>query len=187
MKFKLFRESLITEDLKIVKKKWNIKIPNYEVEVNDKKESHDMLKRIKDRTLMTPKQIQGIIESGLKYIVKKKSFFKNDKNFVELTFNKSKFKILILFKPENKYLRVSSIMSLDMDVTNALHWDINEFHEEFKYDITGNIFIAETCDWCTVNLNEDDDYFCIETNEITNSKDVYIADPTDVIKMDANY
>lgn len=139
MKFKSFideltlRENLsdTNEDLKIVKKNWNFKIPGYEVDINDKIK-HSLTQRATLRTRASLNQVKKAIQSGLEYITRK---IKNDKltnrTMVSLTFLKSDFKVLVLVNPEEKYLRVSTIMDIDMPTKKDIKWNLNEFQEIF--------------------------------------------------------
>lgn len=139
MKFKSFVDELAlrtslsdtNEELKIVKKNWNFKIAGYNVDVNDKIK-HSLIQRANLRTRASLNQVKKAIQSGLEYIVSK---IKNDKltnrTMVSITFKKSDFKVLVLVNPDEKYLRVSTIMDVDMPTKKDIKWNLNEFQEIF--------------------------------------------------------
>ena len=156
MKFKSFvdelalREALsdpITEELKIKKKNWKLEIPGYEVDVNDKIQ-HSLLQRAQLRTRAPLKTVQTAIQHGLEYIVKKIDNKKlTNRTMVSLTFTKSDFKTLVLVNPDEKYLRVSTIMNTDMPTKKDIKWNLNEFQEIFwPLEINNNETFAFSCD-----------------------------------------
>jgi len=156
MKFKSFvdelalRESLsdtVSEELKIKKKNWKLEIPGYEVDVNDKIQ-HSLLQRAQLRTRVPLKQVQTAMQHGLEYIVKKIDNKKlTNRTMVSLTFTKSDFKTLVLVNPDEKYLRVSTIMNTDMPTKKDIKWNLNEFQEIFwPLEINNNETFAFSCD-----------------------------------------
>ena len=156
MKFKSFvdelalREALsdpITEELKIKKKNWKLDIPGYEVDVNDKVQ-HSLMQRAKLRTRVSLKQVQSAMQHGLEYIAKKIDNKKlTNRTMVSLTFTKSDFKTLVLVNPDEKYLRVSTIMNTDMPTKKDIKWNLNEFQEIFwPLEIDNNETFAFSCD-----------------------------------------
>ena len=155
MRFKSFvdelalRETLSStnEELKIVKKNWDFKIPGYEVDVNDKIQ-HSLIQRAQLRTEVPLKTAKKAIQSGLEYIAKKIDNNKlTNRTMVSLTFTKSDFKTLVLVNPDEKYLRVSTIMNTDMPTKKDIKWNLNEFQEIFwPLEITENETFAFDCD-----------------------------------------
>jgi len=156
MKFKSFikelaeREALsdtLDENLKIVKKNWGFKIPGYEIEINDKVK-HSLLQRANIRTRVPLRQVQNAIQKGLEYIVKKiKDNKLTNKTMVSITFKKSDFKVLVLVNPEEKYLRVSTIMDSDMPTKKDIKWNLNEFEKIFwPLNINNNETFSFSCD-----------------------------------------
>lgn len=184
MRFKRYLD--LQEALKVVKKSWKISAEGYKVEVNDDFDKHDLLKRIDDRTNIKLSQLNKKMQVGIDYLVKKAEFFKRDKNFIALKFKKSGFTMLVLFRKDTNYIRVSSIFDNEMEVHNALYWDINEFHAEFKDDINIELHEIFRADFAPIDLNEDDMMFCLEVNERKLTKEVYITDPKhfDVLEFD---
>jgi len=184
MRFKQYLK--LQEALKIVKKSWKLKSDKYDIEVNDNFDTHNLLKRIEDRTNIKLNQLQAKMQVGINYLIKKEDFFKRDKNFIALKFLKSGFTMLVLFRKDTHYIRISSIFDNKMEVKNALYWDINEFHNEFKNDILTDLSKSFKYDFSTINLNEGDDMFILETNEQKLSKCVYISDYHDVEVHEVN-
>jgi len=187
MRFKKYLK--LQEELKIVKKSWKVKDPKgkYEVEVNDKVDKHDLIKRIEDRTNIKLNQLQSKMQSGINYLIKKEDFFKNKKNFVALKFLKSKFTMLVLFRKDTNYIRISSIFDNEMPVEHALHWTINEFNDEFKNDILCDLTKLYRYDGASINMNENDLMFIMEVNERELRKDVQIMDPNDIEILEYQY
>jgi hypothetical protein len=155
MKFKSFVDELAlreamsstNEALKIKKKNWNFKIPNFEVDINDKIQ-HSLVQRAQLRTEVPLKTAKIAIQHGLEYIAKKIEDKKlTTRTMVSLTFTKSDFKTLVLVNPDEKYLRVSTIMNTDMPTKKDIKWNLNEFQEIFwPLKITENETFAFDCD-----------------------------------------
>ena len=122
-KTRSFRSLL--EVLKIVSKNWNIKIDGWEVQVNDKVE-HSLYQRIQ-RTNLDYKDLKEKIILGIKYVINKA----NKENMYALYYKKSDFTILLLVKPETKFVRLSTILDSGMQFKGGLKWDINEFKNDF--------------------------------------------------------
>lgn len=176
----------LAEALKIVKKNWKFtdkSKQDYEIEINDK-ENHSILKRIKERTnnQLGLNEFNEKLQKGVDLILfkAKKGFFKKDISFIELTFTESLFKVIFMIKPSQKYLRINSIFEMSFKTDNALYWDINEFIEEFP---EFKQQISDEYHFYTLNEN----MFCVEVNEKTNSWDVYLSDPKhEILKMEIN-
>lgn len=158
MKFKSFLDELkymeeisdkseMTEDLKIVKKNWSFDIPGYTVDINDKVQ-HSLLQRAQLRTRTPLNKIHKAMQHGLEYIVKKINSGKiSNRVMISLTFTKSEFKLLVLVNPDEKYLRVSTIMNPDMETKRDIKWNLNEFQEIFwKLNIENNETFGFDCD-----------------------------------------
>jgi len=127
MKFKSYlNEDISRKHLKLVKKKWNTSYENYKVEFNDI-QNHELISRIQDRTNLTINDLQSKFDKTIKYIIKKNDlgFFKQ-KSMIEFTMKKSEFKILIMINPEDNYIRVSTVLSMDMPSKNTIKWNLNE-------------------------------------------------------------
>lgn len=184
MRFKKYLE--LQEALKIVKKSWKLKADGYDVEVNDEVDKHNLISRIESRTNLKLKQLQSKMQTGINYLVRKQSFFKHDKNFIALKFLKSNFTMLVLFRKDTHYIRVSSIFDNEMPIHHALQWTINEFSEEFKNDIETDLTQVYRYDGAAINLEKNDLMFIMEVNEKKLTKDVYIMDPNDVLVLDIN-
>ncbi len=184
MRFKRYLE--LQEALKVVKKTWKITAKGYDVEINDRVDKHDLISRIEDRTNITLNKLQAKMQQGVNYLVKKEDFFKHDKSFIALKFLKSKFTMLVLFRTDTKYIRISSIFDNSMPVEHALHWTINEFADEFKNDILTNLNEIYRYDGASINMNEEDLMFIMEVNEKELQKDVYVMDPHDVNILEIN-
>ena len=179
-----FRNFLrISESLKI-KKKSHLKDntnSGYTIEINDS-EGHSIIDRIKDRTDIKLNAMNDKLQKGVNLMLKKLSndFFKKDINYVELTYKLSNFKAIFMIKPKTKYIRISSIFEMSYKTDNALIWDINEFcilHPEI------NVLNESEAHFYTINLEDDDCFYSVEINERTNSFDVYVSDPNDIIKF----
>ena len=183
--FKTFldEKEALNEKLTIVKKKWNLKDntdQGFTVEINDS-ETHPILDRIKDRTEMKLNDMNAKLQKGVDYMLKKnsKGFFKHKVSYVELTYNESNFKAIFMIKPEQKYLRISSIFEMSYKTDGAFLWNINEFLEqnpEYSDSINENaeFYLLE------------EGFYNVEINERNNSYDVYISDYNDVIKLEIN-
>jgi len=182
MRFKRYLK--LQEELKIVKKSWKLKADGYDVEVNDDVDKHNLISRIEDRTNIKLSQLQRKMQVGINYLVKKQNFFKRDKNFIALKFLKSGFTMLVLFRKDTHYIRISSIFDNDMPVKHALQWTINEFHNEFKNDIETSLSEVYRYDGAAIDLEKDDLMFIMEINEKELTKDVSIMDPNDVNFLD---
>ena len=129
----------LNEDLKIVKKNWNLNLPNlpeWTVTINDKL-NHNLIDRIDIRTDIGLNKMNIKIQKGLNYISKKiiKNKIQQDV-MIGLNYIKSNFIILFLVKPNNKYIRVSTILDKNMNQSGTVKWDINEFNTmtELNYD-----------------------------------------------------
>lgn len=114
------------EAIRIVTKKWKTDFPGYTVEYNDL-QSHNLIPRIQDRTDLTLGQIGKIFEKAIEYIIKKneKGFFRG-KAMVEFEMKKSQFKVLIMINPDDKYIRFSTVLSMDMPSKGTIKWNLNE-------------------------------------------------------------
>lgn len=131
-----FTRFIFERDINILKKNWNTNYPGYKVEFNDDV-THNLLDRVRERTNLTVLQIVEKFDKAILYVIKKndKGFFKR-KSMVAIDMKKSKFKVMILIDPESKYLRVSTILSPEQYVKNAIRWEIDESEEEFDiYEI----------------------------------------------------
>ena len=129
----------LNEDLKIVKKNWNLNLPNlpeWTITINDKL-NHNLIDRIDIRTDIGLNRMNIKIQKGLNYISKKiiKNKIQQDV-MIGLNYIKSNFIILFLIKPNNKYIRVSTILDKNMNQSGTVKWDINEFNTmtELNYD-----------------------------------------------------
>ena len=181
--FKTFldEKEVLKEKLTIVKKKWSLKDntdQGFTVEINDS-ETHPILDRIKDRTEMKLNDMNAKLQKGVDYVLKKnsKGFFKHKVSYVELTYAESNFKAIFMIKPEQKYLRISSIFEMSYKTDGAFLWNINEFLEqnpEYSDSINENaeFYLLE------------EGFYNVEINERNNSYDVYISDYNDVIKLE---
>lgn len=180
-----FRDYL-NEQLKIVKKKWNLKDTlnlGYEISINDSEE-HSIVDRMQNRTDVKLNDMNNKLQKGLDLILYKvkNNFFKRDINYVELTYKKSNFKAIFMIKPKNKFIRLSSIFEISYSTDNALLWNINEFLElnpEYKYLVKSKA----KYDFFTIDQNKFDRYFSVELNENKKSFDVYVSDTNDIEKL----
>lgn len=178
--------SEINEGLKI-KKNWKFSDntetkEKYTIEINDSIE-HSILDRIKDRTDIKINDMNSKLQAGIDYILNKanKDFFKKDINYIDLKYTKSNFKVIFMIKPKTKYLRISSIFSLDMETKNSLHWEIKEFFNElpeFENIINENL----NYEFFTIS----NDLFMIELNERKGTHEVMLSDPNDIITFEIN-
>lgn len=189
-----FKEYLVNEELKIVKKNWKLSDTtnqDFVVEINDSP-SHSIIDRIKDRTDMKLVNMNKKLQKGVDYILKKnqKGFFKYRVSYVELTYKKSNFKVIFMIKPEQKYLRISSIFEMSYNTEGAYYWNINEFikdNPEFEKDTHHGLELNESkLAFYTIDNKKNDKFFSVEMNEKTNSYDVYLSFPSDVILMDTS-
>jgi len=122
---------ILDEAIRLVKKKFK-----YRSTMNDKmqyrliykdSDGHDFTQRVKDRTDLSPKEVSIAISKGIDYILKRIEKGKIDDNIaIGLTYKKSKFKAVFVINPWLKYIKIATILSKDMDITNAILWDINE-------------------------------------------------------------
>jgi len=122
-------------------------VSGWSVEVNDKIK-HSLIQRTQLRTEAPLNTVKKAIQHGLEYIVKKVDNNKlTNRTMVSLTFTKSDFKVLVLVNPDEKYLRVSTIMNTDMQTKKDIKWNLNEFQETFwKLDINESETFAFDCD-----------------------------------------
>jgi hypothetical protein len=51
---------------------------------------------------------------------------------VKMTFKKSNFKVIYQLKPESKYLRVKSILSIDMETSRTIKWTLKENFDDIE-------------------------------------------------------
>jgi hypothetical protein len=172
----------LSEALKIIKKNWKFidnSGQNYKIEINDD-ENHPILDRIKDRTnnSLSLNEFNVKLQKGIDLILNKakNGFFKKDISYIELTYTQSLFKVIIMIKPNSKYLRISSIFEMSFKTANALHWDIKEFFTEHP-ELEAHKRLEE---FYTLS----NDYFAVEINERTDSSDVYLSDTNDIIKLE---
>jgi hypothetical protein len=116
----------LNEALKIVKKNWTTDFPNYKVDYNDNNK-HELISRIQDRTDLPLNKIKQKLDKGIQYIINKneKKFFRN-KTSVAITFKKSNFVAIFIINPQEKYIRLNSILSTDMKLTGTIRWDLSE-------------------------------------------------------------
>ena len=126
----MFKE-LFLEALKIKKKAWNIDVPGWKVQMNDKVQ-HSLLDRVKDRTDLSMNEMKEKIQKGVSYVTKK--IKRPGRTMVALNFKKSNFILMILIDNDKNFARVSTILDPNMKVSNALKWDISET-EDFKNSI----------------------------------------------------
>jgi len=125
-----FVEEVLSE--RFMRDKWQ----GYQVEFNDSM-IHSLKDRISSRTDLSDDEVKFKISKGIDYIIKKdmKGFFKR-KSMVAINFKKSNFKAMIMINPDDKYVRLSTILASDMNVKNAIRWDINEsFDELFEFEL----------------------------------------------------
>lgn len=181
--YNLTEEIGLKEALKVIKKNWKFvdnSNQNYLIEINDSN-SHSILSRIQTRTnnQLGLNQFNEKLQKGIDLILlkAKKGFFKKDISFIELTYSQSLFKVIFMIKPLEKYLRINSIFEMSFTTSNALYWNINEFFEEFPELKSQKLNESH---FYTLNNN----MFCVEINEKTNSYDVYLADNNDILKLE---
>ena len=171
----------LKEKLTIVKKKWSLKDntdQGFTVEINDS-ETHPILDRIKDRTDMKLNDMNAKLQKGVDYMLKKnsKGFFKHKVSYVELTYTESNFKAIFMIKPEQKYLRISSIFEMSYKTDGAFLWNINEFIQE-NPEYTEQL--KENAEFYLL----EEGFYNVEINERKDSFDVYLSDINDVIKLE---
>jgi hypothetical protein len=131
------KEKMTRKSINIVKKNWTIKIPGYTIQFNDI-EKHPLIPRIRERTDLSLMEIKEKIKKAIEYLVKKndKGFFK-EKCMVEFFMKKSNFKLLIMINPENKYIRISTVLAPDMKTSNTIKWELNEEETKlYKFEVT---------------------------------------------------
>jgi hypothetical protein len=88
---------------------------------------HNLLDRIKDRTDLDYKKVQEIISRGIDYILKRwKSGKIKNRMEIDLHFTKSNFKTVILINPDDKYLRVKTILTPKMPTKRTIKWNLDE-------------------------------------------------------------
>lgn len=180
--YNLTEEIGLEEALKIIKKNWKFidnSNQNYKIQINDSN-SHPILSRIQTRTnnQLGLNEFNQKLQKGIDLILfkAKNGFFKKDISFIELTYTQSLFKVIFMIKPLEKYLRINSIFELSFTTSNALYWTINEFFQEFP-----ELKEQRLNEYHFYTLNNN--MFCVEVNENTNSYDVYLADNNDILKM----
>ena len=127
MKFKDF----LDEELRIVKKNWNLTSLKYNVEMNDKID-HNMLDRILLRTNLKYNEFQRKVQSGINYVDKKKI---TKPIMIGLYYKKSNFTVLFFINPDNNYLRVSTVLDSTMEQKNTVKWELNEFNKEHNINL----------------------------------------------------
>ena len=88
---------------------------------------HNFEDKIKDRTDLDWKTVEEKISRGIDYLLKRwKSGKIKNKVAIALTFTESKFKVIYDLNPENKFLKVITILDYDMKTKNAIKWSIDE-------------------------------------------------------------
>lgn len=130
MKFSDFNEAL-----KIVKKNWKSDFDGYRVEYNDA-QNHHLIPRIQERTDISLNELKKKLDLGIQYMIKKneKGFFKKELS-VAIHFTESKFKALFYINPEEKYIRLQTILHPEMKTRNTIRWELNESDDLVLLDI----------------------------------------------------
>jgi hypothetical protein len=95
---------------------------------------HNFEDKVKERTNLDWKTAEKKISDGIDYLLQKwkKGKIKN-KVTIAMTFKKSKFKVMYGMNPEDKFLKVITILGYDMGTKNAIKWDIDE---NLGFDLT---------------------------------------------------
>jgi len=102
---------------------------------------HNFEDKTKDRTDLDWKKIEEKISRGIDYLLKRwKSGKIKNKVVIALTFTESKFKVIYGLNPDDKFLKVITILSYDMKTKNAIKWNIDE-NLEFDLSIIEEIEI----------------------------------------------
>jgi len=104
----------------------------FKIDFSNSKE-HNLLDRIKDRTNLSIKDVELKISKGIDYLLKRWNMGNITKNVeVKMTFKKSNFKVIYQLKPESKYLRVKSILSIDMETSRTIKWTLKENFDDIE-------------------------------------------------------
>jgi len=152
---------IINEALRIVKKKWEDSLGDYKIEYNDV-EKHQLLSRIIDRTGVSINDMKKKIFNAIKEVVNKLDNKEiTQKSMLEFNFTKSLFKLLIMVNPENKYIRISSVLGKDMSTKNTIPFKIDESFliEELSFK---EIKDKYKDDFSKINVYEYDDKISID-------------------------
>lgn len=129
--FKDFRKRELEETLQIKSKNWNFSLPGYNVEINDSIK-HNLVDRSFLRTTTPLNTIKEVLQKGIDYIGSKIEKQKlTTRTMVTITFTKSDFKALVLVNPDEKYIRISTIMNPEMPTKRDIKWNLNEFQAVF--------------------------------------------------------
>lgn len=169
----LYKTQPIHEELKIKHKNWDLVLPGFIVEINDK-DTHSILSRKDSRTELTANLLKDKLQKGINYIGKKlnKGFFEAD-TMVALNYVNSNFTALILVKPKGRYIRVSSILDSTMKTRNAIKWTINEFNSLFpEYANEVNELVEDSTTSSLLNYsllleqNVDSSEFCVYSDDL---------------------
>jgi hypothetical protein len=99
---------------------------NFQIIYKDSME-HSFINRVKERTDLTPKEVSIAISKGVDYILKRVKSGKIDgKLACAITFKKSNFKVVYIVNTWVKFLKIATILSSDMETTNAVSWNLKE-------------------------------------------------------------
>lgn len=159
----------LEEAIKMVNKKWNLSLKDWTIQVNDNID-HNILDRIYSRTNLKTVQFQQKLQVGLDYIDKKYQKGKIQKDcMIGIHYTKSNFIVLFLVKPENKYIRISTVLDSDMVQKGTIKWELNEFNttnamnlewalNESGPDLDLSILVESYADKISVHYNFDDCY-----------------------------
>lgn len=152
---------------------WNTTKDGYKIEINDSK-LHDIVERIMNRTKLNVEDFNKRLKSGLSLIIHKCNTGKiTSKNMVALEYLKSEFKILFLVNPEEKYIRISSVLDKDMFTKGAIRWNINEFRELF-WDINESYLDNNHCVTFDDDTLSEGTTFMLEPNEALGEPEVFL-------------
>lgn len=145
--FKEYRKQQLLEALQIKKKNWDLKLNGFTIEVNDSIK-HNLIDRSFLRTEASLNSIKKALQKGIEYIGKKiKNKKITNRIMISITFTKSKFKALILVNPDEKYMRISTIMNPEMPTKKDIKWNLNEFQAIFwNININEGECFAFDCD-----------------------------------------
>jgi len=180
LKFKSFRDELdlrtsLSEEIKIIKKNWDFKVPDYTIDINDQIK-HSLTQRAQLRTQVPLNTVKNAIQKGLEYVSHKVQENKlTNRTMISVTFTKSDFKALILVNPDEKYLRVSTIMDSDTPTKKDIKWNLNEFKEKFwNLEVNDQECFAFDCDLdvCPGTTFLVEPALFEKTHEITQQEDI---------------
>lgn len=162
---------------------WNTEIQDFKIEINDSS-IHDMVLRVMNRTNLSLSKFDDKLKKGVSLMIHKVQKNKiPSKTMVSLEYLKSEFKVLFLVNPQEKYIRISSVLDNSMLVKGTVKWNINEFQETF-WKLDERYLDNKHCIIFDDDTLNEGTTFMLEPNESTGLPDIFLEDNILEIEID---